>query len=467
MSKKNQKIWNITIAKKLMLIVFAATVVNLLLGTPISYLQHRLFNSGALDVFGSTTVSFLQTYFTIVINLIIVVTFVGWGIKRYVSKPLQYMSIEVNEMHGDTIDLSRRLEHTQNDELGQLTTKLNQLNAKLYAVIHTFKESTEAVAAISEENSASTEEVNSQTLEVKQQGKALETLAERGEETVREVSQSLLELSSLIQIAQRRAEQSLDVSHQSIETTLEGKKSVGVVIEKMNEIRDQSVASKREVEHLNKYSSQIKSIVDTISNIAEQTNLLALNAAIEAARAGEAGKGFAVVAGEVRKLAEQSTKEAENVAMIVKAVTETTGKATKEMDESAQLVDEGVKAVREAGDSLSIIEEAVRSSVSHMEQIKEVTDERVASSDDIIALIRNLGEFIDQSGKASNQINGSMIEVQEAISNISGTAEQMSEMATHLNDEVSIFHNSEQDITIQPMLGVEKEGAYDQSSQAS
>lgn len=79
----------------------------------------------------------------------------------------------------------------------------------------------------------------------------------------------------------------------------------------------------------------------SIQGIASQTQLLALNASIEAARAGEHGRGFAVVAEEVRRLALDADRAAEeigavvgSIALAVKAVEQALGTHIEQLERS-------------------------------------------------------------------------------------------------------------------------------------
>jgi methyl-accepting chemotaxis protein len=66
-------------------------------------------------------------------------------------------------------------------------------------------------------------------------------------------------------------------------------------------------------------------IVEMISGITSQINLLALNATIESARAGEAGRGFAVVASEVKNLAGQAKQATDTITSEIDALNTISG----------------------------------------------------------------------------------------------------------------------------------------------
>jgi len=87
-------------------------------------------------------------------------------------------------------------------------------------------------------------------------------------------------------------------------------------------------------------AKRVGAIVNLISSIAARTNMLALNATIEAARAGEAGRGFAVVAAEVKALAETTSKATEEVKSEIEAIQSTSVEAVTAIDSVSGTVDE-------------------------------------------------------------------------------------------------------------------------------
>jgi prefoldin subunit 5 len=120
--------------------------------------------------------------------------------------------------------------------------------------------------------------------------------------------------------------QSIDELNQVLDS---GQESITDIASGMEQITEKMQNMSQSMANLEAIADSINSFVVTISKISDQTNLLALNAAIEAARAGDAGRGFSVVADEVRSLASNTSKSAEEVGGLIARIKQDTESGVK------------------------------------------------------------------------------------------------------------------------------------------
>lgn len=306
-------------------------------------------------------------------------------------------------------DLSRRIDITSEDEIGQAANAFNRMIVKFSTVLRDVNDSASSLA------SAATR--------VASVAKECRDNAEAQQEQLEQMATAMNEMASTVNEVAQSAGHAASSATNSTGKAREGQARVAANAEKIAQLSSDVRNASEVIAAVEQESLKIGGVLDVIRGIAEQTNLLALNAAIEAARAGEQGRGFAVVADEVRSLASRTQQSTTEIREMIERLQGSSQSAVRAMQQSCDKASSGVDEIRQTVGTLQEISDDVQHMNDLNVQIATASEEQAAVTEQLnqnVVSIRDNSEQNAAGAQRSEQASAELMQLANELRGLVG-----------------------------------------------
>lgn len=372
-----------------------------------------------------------------IIIIVILASFVMLGIK---VKKLDIITNRLDQLATNDGDLTSRVDINSNDEVGQIAKSFNTFIEKIHLIVIDIAEESEIIAKSSEEFKVITGEASKASDEISE---VIEEIAlgasSQAEETVKG-SENMIELGQLIE-KEIELIKLLEQESLNIKTIIsEGFTVIDMLDESSTQNEKISENVYQTVLETDVSISKIGEASGMIINIADQTNLLALNAAIEAARAGEHGKGFAVVADEIRKLAEESSRFADEINKVIKDILTGTNKAVNAMEDIKAVVSNQTLNVSHTESMFNTIFESVETIRNSIVELEQSSGDMNIKEENVVNTMNQLAAISEENAAGAQEASASTEEQNASLQEIAASSEELYQEADKIKNNINKFN---------------------------
>ena len=383
-----------------------------------------------------------------VVLFLVVCGLIVFMIIRTISVPMKRGNAKLEKMLADIEksqgDLSQRIPKKYTDEYGKMVDGVNMFIESLQSIMISIRDNSVKINRVSEHIGEKIGSCNDSASDV---SAVMEELSASMQEIMSTLdkfkanAQTVLDASGEIMNCAASGDSMVDeinVRAEGIsETSRQNKDSAKQMVTEMEQSMQKAISDSESVR-------KIQELTENILGISGQTNLLALNASIEAARAGEAGKGFAVVAEEIRNLADDTRKTANDIQSISGIVVTSVQELIEKTNQMMKYISEDIM---EEFDGFVDMADKYRADAGSMKQLLNTFSshsaelENIANSlaGDVATVSSTVGECTTGVTEAAENINLLVGEVGEIVKDV-GTNQ---EVVDELKGEVGRFKNLE------------------------
>jgi len=403
----------------------------------------------------------------LILSFVLVLISVGFQVQ-HALKPLGELQEKLKNIADGQGDLTGEVNLKAHNEIGAVSKEFNRFVKSLRHIIAGVKKSARDLAGIREDLDSQAQE---SAASAKQIESSISKMTERMENLHGDLDKSSL---SLVEIREN-LEKNRSINHsqvlmaketnQEIRTILDYSQNTSKLIQDQKEItgslehsaekgdaalKDLDLSFQKE---LSPRIENIKDFIHLIQDISSQINLLSMNAAIEAAHAGNQGRGFAVVAEEIRRLADATSRNTQQITKSLEEILKALGSTRKNMDSVSGVFNDINKKSAAVKEAFVRIEQEAASLSNQAHRIDKTTETLEAGSEQVEqqsldisqsiltleAAIQNIDQYADQILGGMKEISLGALEISQSTKHLYKTTGILKDHSREMDEGLSSF----------------------------